>query len=167
MNRFYAKFIHALLFIAAISSMKGFAADKHGVNPGVRYPVQDTVKQNSDTLILREISLEEAYELYQSKAGYFIDSRSRFFYTRAHIRDAISICYRCTDTSTVMRQMPRDQLLIIYCSGPRCDQAQMLITKLLENSFRKIYLFSGGMDAWRAAGYPIDEIAITKKTYEP
>ncbi len=128
--------------------------------------VQDTSVSISDSLILRTITLEEAYDLHQSQTGIFVDSRSHFFYKRAHIRGSVSICYRCTDTSRVMKELPRDQLLIVYCSGPRCEQAQMLITKLLQNNFLRIYLFSGGMDAWRAAGYPIDEIDITKKTKE-
>lgn len=150
--------VYMILFLFRVIFL--LRSDPAYVDSGGERNIQDTVQTLADSVTLRVITLEEAYALYQSNKGIFVDSRSLFFYNRAHIRGAISICYRCTDTSTVMREMPRDQLLIVYCSGPRCDQAQMLIQKLRMNQFRNIYWFKGGMDEWREAGYPIDEIEI-------
>lgn len=159
----YHRSLNFMAYFALVSLWQWSTVHAQTVNQS------DSVKVNEiqDSLILREISLDEAYELYMTKTGLFVDSRSLFFYKRAHIRDAISICYRCTDTSSAMKAMPKNRLLVVYCGGPRCDQAQMLIRILLEQNFKNIYLFSGGMDAWREAGYPIDEIDITKKTHDP
>jgi rhodanese-related sulfurtransferase len=105
----------------------------------------------------KELSLDEAYTLFKTNSALFVDARAEFFYKASHIHDAISIFFRTAEDNPRLKEMAKDKTLVTYCGGNRCDQAHQLLEKLEDAGFTNVFIFSGGMDEWRAAGYPIDE----------
>lgn len=113
--------------------------------------VQDT------TLAYQRVSLDEAYTLFKTKAALFVDARQEAIFKLAHIRGAVSCYYQKAEELSIVREWRKDKLLIIYCGGLKCDQADILAETLVGMGFTNVNVFPGGMDAWRPAGYPLDE----------
>ncbi|KAB2879821.1 rhodanese-like domain-containing protein [bacterium] len=105
----------------------------------------------------KQLSIDEAYTLFKTKAAVFIDARQEVLYKMSHIKDAEWIYHQNAKENPRLKDYKKDQLLIIYCGGPKCEQAEHLVSELEELGFTGVFLFPGGMDEWRAAGYPIVE----------
>jgi membrane protein DedA with SNARE-associated domain/rhodanese-related sulfurtransferase len=54
---------------------------------------------------------------------------------------------------------PRDALVVVYCACPNDVSAVLASRKLLEQGFRNVRPLAGGLDAWVAAGRPLDTAA--------
>lgn len=48
------------------------------------------------------------------------------------------------------------QPVITYCSGLACDDALLLSLFLRDHGYTNVWLFPGGMEEWRAAGYRME-----------
>ena len=50
---------------------------------------------------------------------------------------------------------PREALIVVYCACPNDASAVLAARKLLERGFRDVRPLAGGIDAWTAAGHPL------------
>lgn len=105
----------------------------------------------------KTVSLAEAYALNQAGDAGFIDARPREFYNREHIRSAISVPYTISAGGDELASLDKQKIWVVYCKGPRCNQASILVQKLDRAGFPNIYLFPGGMEEWRLAQYPMEK----------
>lgn len=105
----------------------------------------------------QRISLDEAYTLFKTKAALFVDARQEAIFKLAHIRGAVTCYYQKVAHLPIVEGWAKDKLLVLYCGGPKCDQADRLAESLVGMGFTNVQVFVGGMDEWRPAGYPIDE----------
>jgi rhodanese-related sulfurtransferase len=48
-----------------------------------------------------------------------------------------------------------EQPIVVYCSGPECDESLKLGEILITAGYTNIALFAGGMTAWTEAGYEV------------
>jgi rhodanese-related sulfurtransferase len=65
-----------------------------------------------------------------------------------------------------IKELPRDRDIILYCTCPN-EVSAAEATKLLMNSgFKRVRPLCGGLDAWIAAGYTIEEIKGTHEAHE-
>jgi rhodanese-related sulfurtransferase len=149
--------------IIAVASLLTGMTYNHFSPKGLELIRQPAVKQSyeriqgQDPKKSKQLSLDEAYTLFKTKAALFVDARQEVLYKMAHIKDAEWIYHQTAKENSKLKDYKKDQLLIIYCGGPKCEQAEHLIDQLEEMGFTNVFLFAGGMDEWRAAGYPIDE----------
>jgi rhodanese-related sulfurtransferase len=51
----------------------------------------------------------------------------------------------------------RDQNSVIYCTGADDDTSQMVLGKARALSFTRVKILKGGLAAWKAKGYPVEE----------
>ena len=58
-----------------------------------------------------------------------------------------------------MGELPRDREIILYCNCPNEASAAQAARVLLNHGFRRVRPLRGGLDAWIAAGYAVEEIA--------
>jgi rhodanese-related sulfurtransferase len=61
--------------------------------------------------------------------------------------------------------LPRDRDVVLYCGCPNEGAAAQMALLLRARGFRSARPLLGGIDAWRARGYPVDppsELAIEK-----
>lgn len=105
----------------------------------------------------KQLSLDEAFTLFKTKAALFVDARQEVLYKMAHIKDADWIYHEGAKDNPKLKDIAKDRLMIVYCGGAKCEQAEHLVDQLEEAGFTNVFVFPGGMDEWRAAGYPIDE----------
>ncbi len=50
----------------------------------------------------------------------------------------------------------RDQNSVIYCTGAHDDTSKMVLGKARALNFTRVKLLKGGLDAWKAKGYPVE-----------
>ncbi|NIQ98282.1 MAG: rhodanese-like domain-containing protein, partial [Desulfuromonadales bacterium] len=46
--------------------------------------------------------------------------------------------------------------LVVYCSGYGCPDSFDLAVRLIEDGYRNVRLFEGGLPEWREAGLPVE-----------
>ena len=55
-------------------------------------------------------------------------------------------------------RLPKDAPVVVYCSGPTCPQSGLAADKLVALGFTNARAFEGGLEAWAAAGRPLDRV---------
>lgn len=118
---------------------------------------EDSVKnaQNNQTDIVKpvDIRIDFAKALFDKKYR-FIDARDAADYSAGHIQGAVNIPYHDLEKyRDKLNALPRDQVYITYCSSA-CDVSIDMAYAMSKMGFKKVYIFHGGWDEWKAAGYP-------------
>jgi rhodanese-related sulfurtransferase len=97
-----------------------------------------------------EISPAQAYAKYQQGA-FFLDVRSQDEWDQFHI--AGSTLIPLDELQNRLNELPKDQDIVVVClSGHR---SQSGVTILQKAGFTRFSCMSGGLQAWTAAGYPV------------
>lgn len=55
---------------------------------------------------------------------------------------------------TDVLQTNHDKPIIVYCSGGECHDSKLVANALLSLGFSDVTVFTGGWEAWSAAGLP-------------
>jgi rhodanese-related sulfurtransferase len=98
-----------------------------------------------------DISVAQAYEKHQQGA-FFLDVRSQDEWNQVHI--AKSTLIPLDELQGRMSELPRDQAIVVVCaSGVRSKEG---VTILRQAGFSRASCMSGGLQAWEAAGYPLE-----------
>jgi len=116
---------------------------------------EDSVKnaQVKDYVKPVDIRLDFAKALFDKKYR-FIDARDPADYNAGHIQGAMSIPYHDFDKYIeVLDGLPKDHVYVIYCSAS-CDVSIDMAYAMAKMGFKKVYIFHGGWDEWKDAGYP-------------
>jgi membrane protein DedA with SNARE-associated domain/rhodanese-related sulfurtransferase len=66
-----------------------------------------------------------------------------------------------------MGRLPRDSEIILYCTCPNEASAAQAARVLLNHGFRHVRPLHGGLEAWIAAGYAVEEIAAPGVSLPP
>jgi membrane protein DedA with SNARE-associated domain/rhodanese-related sulfurtransferase len=61
-----------------------------------------------------------------------------------------------------MGHVPRDSEIVLYCTCPNEASAASAARVLLRHGFHRVRPLSGGLDAWVAAGYAVEEAAAAR-----
>ena len=52
--------------------------------------------------------------------------------------------------------LPKDQETVVYCTCPSDDTAAKIMQKAIKLGYLKVRILTGGLDAWKAKGYPVE-----------
>jgi len=97
------------------------------------------------------ISVAEAYQKYQQGA-FFVDVRSQQEWDESHI--ASSTLIPLDELQNRLSELPKDKDIVVVClSGHRSEQG---VTILKNAGFSRARCMTGGLTAWKAAGYPLE-----------
>jgi len=66
------------------------------------------------------------------------------------------------DVATHVMQLERDREVILYCTCPNEASAAQVAQVLISLGFTRVRPLLGGLDAWVAAGYPVDTKLLTE-----
>ena len=99
----------------------------------------------------------QACTLWEGHSVLFVDARDRSDYAQAHIPGSISLPYHeFTATDPLVRdRLPQDGPILIYCHDEGCPLGMRVAKQLLRMGHDKLILLSGGIIAWRNAGYDL------------
>ena len=108
-------------------------------------------------LRMARISVDELYRLIDAGAApLVVDVRSptaRAIEPR-HIPGAIHLPLHSFDQH--VKELPRDREIILYCTCPNEASAAQVAKLLLNSGFARVRPLLGGLDAWIAAGHPVE-----------
>lgn len=71
-------------------------------------------------------------------------------------RDVLDLNRHAADLVRDLPDLPRDKTIISYCTCPDED-ASARLTRVLRGQGYDAWALGGGLPAWRAAGYPMEE----------
>jgi rhodanese-related sulfurtransferase len=57
-----------------------------------------------------------------------------------------------------VHDIPLDRELVVYCNCPNEVSAARVAKILIAQGYRRVRPLLGGLDAWDAAGYPVDRL---------
>lgn len=63
------------------------------------------------------------------------------------------------DTIARSNDFPDDRDIVIYCACPNEESARRGAQLLMQKGYRRVRPLAGGIDAWSAAGHPVEEAA--------
>jgi rhodanese-related sulfurtransferase len=114
---------------------------------------------------MQPISLAEVRTLLEQQKALFVDARREFFYTKEHIADALALPLVQLEErlAAFQLQVPKDRLLITYCSGYGCEDSHDLGLRLQQAGYRRIRVFAGGLPEWKQAGLPTQGTDVSGK----
>jgi rhodanese-related sulfurtransferase len=99
----------------------------------------------------RDIPASEAYKLYQSDA-FVLDVRTQEEWDEYHVPNTTLI--PLDQLPSRLGEVPRDRQVVVVCrSGNRSQQGRDI---LLNAGFENVTSMTGGLNDWRASGYPIE-----------
>lgn len=105
------------------------------------------------------VGLAEFRSAVEHKNALIFDARPSVFFAQGHVpgannlaRDNFAGDYR--RLSGVLRAAA-DKPIIVYCSGGECHDSRLVANALLTLGFANVRVFTGGWDAWSAAGLPV------------
>lgn len=105
----------------------------------------------------KAIKIDFAYKLFLNGTK-FIDARPVEEYEESHIKGAINIpFYGSENYESTLKQIPKDEVIVTYCSGDDCDLSILLADELFAKGYKKIYVFFGGWNDWQKMKYPIEK----------
>jgi membrane protein DedA with SNARE-associated domain/rhodanese-related sulfurtransferase len=120
-----------------------------------------------DTLRMARMSVEELYELMSTGAApLVVDVRSAIARRLEPKRIPGALHVPHDQVHQHLNDIARDREVILYCTCPNEASAAQVAKLLMRHGFARVRPLHGGLDAWIAAGYPVevlqaDETAIT------
>jgi rhodanese-related sulfurtransferase len=106
------------------------------------------------------VGLDEFRSTVEHKDDLVVDARSSSYYQRGHVPGAVNLS-RDDFAHDYIRLRPslekaKDAPIVVYCSGGACYDSKMVAQALTSLGFSRVRVFSGGWDAWTAAGMPTE-----------
>lgn len=100
-----------------------------------------------------DIRLDFAKALFDKKYQ-FIDARDAPDFDAGTIKGSINIPYhKLEENKAKLESLPKNKVYVVFCSSA-CDVSIDLAYAMAHTGFTKVYIFHGGWDAWKDAGYP-------------
>ncbi|MDR3666297.1 MAG: rhodanese-like domain-containing protein [Ignavibacteriaceae bacterium] len=102
------------------------------------------------------INLEQAYKLY-TMGFVFVDARVEEEYKTGHIKNSLNLpIYDFDKHQKELGGISKSQTIVCYCGGSDCDLSTQLANKLFSLGYKNNYIFIGGWEQWKTAGYPVE-----------
>jgi membrane protein DedA with SNARE-associated domain/rhodanese-related sulfurtransferase len=111
-------------------------------------------------LRMARISVDELHRLMDAgETPLIVDVRSTVARTMEprYIPGALHLPLHGFETH--VKELPRDREIIVYCSCPNEASAAQVAKLLINAGFVRVRPLLGGLEAWIAAGHPVDSIA--------
>ena len=111
--------------------------------------------------LYRVISGDLAYRLHRSGVM-FVDARRTEAYERGHISGARSVPAWEGDVEKRIAALKAEGLtvdreVVLYCSGPDCQDSERLAGRLTLTGFFNLHLYKDGFPDWKSRGWPVTE----------
>jgi rhodanese-related sulfurtransferase len=110
---------------------------------------------------ITSVSLEQFFELHQSGKALVFDARPGFFYNIGHIPGAVHLSkFNCDEEihkreAEIKAALAAGKILVVYCTSLTCPDART-VARHLSGFGYPASIFSGGWDAWKEAGMPVE-----------
>ncbi|MBI5764723.1 MAG: rhodanese-like domain-containing protein [Planctomycetes bacterium] len=112
----------------------------------LREPSPESSYGSGASEIRHDVTLVQIREYSRSGTAAFIDARPPDQFASGHIRGALNVPAGQVDSylPQVEESVSRDQLIIIYCSGPTCGSSDMVYERLAAQGYSNMRVYSDG-----------------------
>ena len=104
------------------------------------------------------VGLDKFRSAVEGKSALILDARPSVFFERGHVPGALNLARddfaRDYQHLSPALKASTDKPIIVYCSGGECHDSRLVANALLSLGFSNVSVFTGGWDAWSAAGLP-------------
>lgn len=102
------------------------------------------------------IEPELAKARFDDRTALFVDTRAPEDYEAEHIAGAVSLYWEKMDEiyEKVLAGVPKDRLIITYCSDPECASAVKVADALVERGYTRVFIMLEGFPKWKEDGNP-------------
>ncbi|MEO8514339.1 MAG: rhodanese-like domain-containing protein [Ignavibacteria bacterium] len=143
----------SLLAANKTDSLKRINDSLKAVNQKKEDSVKNTQMPTQDFVKPVDIKIDFAKALFDKKYR-FLDARDLSDYDAGHVQGAMNIPFHEIEKyKDRLTDLPKDQVYVTYCSAA-CDVSIDMAYYMAKMGFKKVYIFHGGWDEWKAAGYP-------------
>ncbi len=105
-----------------------------------------------------DVELEEMQKISSNHGALILDARPEIFYRLGHIPSAVNLPHDDFEKSYQALQSNlqshRNQLIVVYCSGLRCPDSQLVAAALQKLGYPHLRIFRGGWNDWQSANLP-------------
>ncbi len=117
--------------------------------------ILDAASISSDTI--NTISLATTIQLHGKENVVFVDARDNWDFGVMHIKGAINVPeFSFEEYIDKYSKMDKSKIYVIYCDADDCDQSKRVAKYLMELSFKQIYVFVDGWQAWLQNNLPVE-----------
>ncbi len=95
------------------------------------------------------VQLSDMLNFLRDGSRLFVDARPADEYAKSHLPGAISLPFQSLEETSVLA-LPLGKPLVIYCTGPECDDSLLLAIELRKLGREDVAVFIGGMELWQA-----------------
>ena len=95
------------------------------------------------------VQLSDMLNILRDGSHRFVDARPADEYAQAHLPGAVSLPFETFDEKSFIA-LPLDKPLVIYCTGPECDDSLLLALEFRKLGLEDVSVFIGGMELWQA-----------------
>lgn len=117
------------------------------------------VESNALYQSLKDINVNDAYAMIQTRAGdpdfVILDVRTPEEFDTEYIQDAININYYSENYRDDLDTLDKEKTYLIYCRTDRRTGESLSIMR--ELGFVEVYNMDGGINSWKAEGFPTVE----------
>ena len=100
------------------------------------------------------VALDEAKQLWQGGATFFLDARAPADYAAGHIAGAYNLPAEDFDARypQIAPLLTPETTIVTYCDGLQCDLSHHLTDRLRQLHYENVRVLQNGWTVWRAAG---------------
>lgn len=143
----------SLLAVNKTDSLKRIQDSLKTVQQKKEDSIKNAATQTQEIVKPVDIKIDFAKALFDKKYR-FLDARDIADYNAGHIQGALNIPFHEIDKyKDKFNDLPKDQVYVTYCSAA-CDVSIDMAYYMAKLGFKKVYIFHGGWDEWKNAGYP-------------
>lgn len=103
---------------------------------------------------VKKISIEEFEEMKEEENTVILDVRSAEEFEAGHVPGAVNVPINADDFDQQLEALDKNRTYLVHCAkGIRSGRA----TGKMRGSFKSLYDFPGGFEAWKAAGKPVEK----------
>ena len=105
------------------------------------------------------LSPQDGLVLLRRGQALFVDARDAESFAAGHVPGALSLPYDpfAPDLEQRIRALPKDELLVVYCSGLSCSLGPELADMLRWDGYERVLIMPEGWDGWVEMGGPTQE----------
>lgn len=104
------------------------------------------------------ITIAQAYALYQRGGIIFLDSRRKDEYEEGHVDGSLHLStehFGRGSTPVTIGVLDKNTPVVVYCGGGACDASKNLVIMLQNFGFTRFHIMTDGFPAWQQAGHPV------------
>jgi len=114
-----------------------------------------------DQLRMARISVDELYQLIDTgKQPIILDVRAQTARSLEPRWIPNSIHAPLAELARALKDLSREREIIVYCNCPNEASAALVAKQLLAQGFTRVRPLHGGLDAWIAAGHPVQTAVL-------